>query len=360
MKKYFLILLLVIGLFHINIYAQKTEDLWAVVELNNSSISNETQKEVQEPQICSIVARDDRMEITGKAKDSEKAVVVLEMTNDSGRRGLCSGSMVGPNIVLTAAHCITEYGRFMRSVQVFAVGMPSDISHNISHKKQTIKQKPGIPLDDIISEINKRKNNLKDNSSSIFMDEIEQIIKDKVNKNNFEQTSTLDDILNNLHNGFYPSAKATKLWVPKEYIKLTQNKHNNSVDLDKEEIYDYGILILDNPIGNKTGWLGLTVKSEQQLKNAQITVIGRSGDKPARSLWKADGRISEVYDHYFFHNADIIGGNSGGPIFDKKDPSKIIALANFGNSQKYVSDGYPNGGLRINKHIINIVNNYKK
>ncbi len=358
MKKYYFILFLLFIISPLLVQGQVKEDLWAVFEPNNSAISSEA----PEVEICSIVAKDDRINITGKATDWEKAVVVLEMINDNGSKGLCSGSMVAENIVLTAAHCLTEQGKFMKSVQVFAVGVPSSISSKILPKNDDTEQKPWDSLDNIISKINqnKKQNNYDNNSSVISANQISQVIKNNINPDDIKQANIFNNILNNLHSGLYPSATATKLWVPKEYLRYTKDKHDDSLNVDKEEVFDYGIIILDNPIGEKTGWLGLNVKSKEQLEGIEITVIGRSGDKPARSLWKTAGHINKVHQYYFYHDADIIGGNSGGPIFDKKDPSKIIALANFGDRRKYVAEGYPNGGLRINNRIINAVNHHKK
>ena len=60
--------------------------------------------------------------ITGKATGLEKAAVVLEYVNKKGEyEGMCSGAMVGPNLVLTAAHCLisSQY----HPARVVAAGM---------------------------------------------------------------------------------------------------------------------------------------------------------------------------------------------------------------------------------------------
>ena len=59
--------------------------------------------------------------ITGKGRKLERAVVALEMETEKGRyHEMCSGALVGPNLVLTAAHCLTNN----IPMRVVAVGMP--------------------------------------------------------------------------------------------------------------------------------------------------------------------------------------------------------------------------------------------
>ncbi len=69
-----------------------------------------------------IIGDDDREEITNEnAKDLEKAVVVLGISYLGKFYAICSGAMVGPNIVLTAAHCLVENGKYREDIEVLAV-----------------------------------------------------------------------------------------------------------------------------------------------------------------------------------------------------------------------------------------------
>ena len=122
-----------------------------------------------------------------------------------------------------------------------------------------------------------------------------------------------------------------------------------------KQTYDYGIIILDNDLGNTTGWLGLNALPDTELIDANIITIGSGGDKPRHTLWKSPGHIQngdapEIVNF----DVDVFGGNSGGPVFKKDDPTNIIALINQGRGE-YAEDGYPNSGLRIRQEIIDAV-----
>ena len=63
--------------------------------------------------------------ITGKGKGFEKAVVTLEFKLPQGYYiEMCSGAMVGPDLVLTTAHCFVEAMAYKLPLRVVAVGMP--------------------------------------------------------------------------------------------------------------------------------------------------------------------------------------------------------------------------------------------
>ncbi len=362
------------------VQAQTLQETWNVFDVSAKSITEikvdaVPKTEPEEPVIASVVAEDDREDITGSATGLEKAVVVLEMDLD-GHKSLCSGSMVGARTVLTAAHCLNHAGHYMNSVRVYAVGLPPS-RDNQKPSKPKDRVTPKTPTDDIIRVLppkDKQKiPNLPEKIDSIIRRvgpgwpklKNPAVLNSKVDAGVTAQTQagdapSLDDILRGLHNEGYPSAQAQTLWVPSQWIKYTQNNRGSSVNLEKEERYDYGIIVLDNPLGDKTGYLGMGVSSNSELRNASILVVGRGGDKPARSLWRSRGRVGDIHPHYFMHNADQVGGNSGGPIFNAYNTNKIIALANFGDGRQHVNGGYPNGGLRITHGIVNAVKKASK
>ena len=332
MRKIFYILL---SLFIISpVFAQKQDnkDLWAVYTINKQS-----KNKVQQVRFSSLVGKDDRVELTGQVRDWRTAVVVLVTTTSENGRGICSGSMVGPHTVLTAAHCLVDdYGKFMKEVQVFATGMPEKelyVDENEPYKQANNEQA-----------ITKLKSKVSQNIPNIdgLQSEIDTIL--PVQKNGF--------VLNIKVRDTDASANAVKLWVPHEYLE----KLNGSSFSYDSVPFDYALITLDKSIGDETGWLSLAVKSDKKLQNMKVCVIGRGYDKQVLSLWEGCGKIGYIYEDFFEHDADMLGGNSGGPIFDTEDPGKIIALSNFSTIQKYWPDGhFPNGGMRITPRILNAI-----
>ena len=153
-----------------------------------------------------------------------------------------------------------------------------------------------------------------------------------------------------------PYTKAKELWVPDQFIKTTIDNTNPKHTTKKRGFYDYGFIILDNDLGNRTSWLKLKVPSDEDLNKANITVIGHGGDKDFLTLWKSPGQIGKATKYYVHHNADSVEGNSGGPIFKDDDPKNIIALDNFEFDHFNFIRHYPNVGLRIRQEMIDTLN----
>jgi V8-like Glu-specific endopeptidase len=78
--------------------------------------------------------------------------------------------------------------------------------------------------------------------------------------------------------------------------------------------YDTGVLILNQDLGNQTGWMGLITTSDANLSNHQITVAGYPGDKGGRQMWAATAPIVSVADRQIGYNAYTKGGDSGAGV----------------------------------------------
>lgn len=299
-------------------FAQTESSLWRFYDSKNKT---ERIVEIPHSKILpmNIIGPDDRQEITGKANGFEQAAVVLEIheTNDKYMYDFqCSGVMVAPNIVLTAAHCLTGEDTWLESVRVIAAGLPQksdDAKSDQTKKKLTFamtgKTEPAKPE---------------------------------------ETPSTTGDTT-------FPSANMVQTMIPYQwepYDDIYANKLHDSA-----ASYDYGLIILDSNLGIKTGWLNIaTTYNEEDLLHKDIILLGRGHDKPKRTLWRADGRIHKVDAKFVFHDADMVGGNSGGPILLEEDPYTIVALNNFGpRAAKSPEYSAPNGGLRINDEILKAI-----
>ena len=273
-----------------------------------------------------IVGPDDREEITGKAEGAEKAAVILDITDRDGLSWKCSGAMIGYKTVLTAAHCITdERGRYAQEVTVYAVGLPEQEKTEDTEEPQENTE----PLDPKTAELVKK-----------LREAWDEALPDGTK---------------------FPNAKAKAIWVPQEYKKAVSNN-----DIAEQDNYDYGTLFLESELGKDTGVLGLKVLSEKEFADINIVTIGRGKDKKDYSLWRSPGRIKKddvmLSLNLILFDADVLEGNSGGPIMRKSNPTNIIALANGQlKNVDYVSEGCaPNFALPIRQEIVDHINKVKK
>ena len=275
-----------------------------------------------------IVGPDGRVEITGRAPSSYKPAVVLEMQFSGNKKSICSGTMVGKNLVLTAGHCLyNDLGhmgmRFAESVTVRAVGLPMQQSTPIRHRRKDANREMKKPSDTFVS--------------PLPLVALTRVVAEKEQQQAAQQ-----------QDGFV-TAKSKNLLVPREYQRQA---NSGNADNLKGFAYDYGIVVLDKNIGKQTGWLGVRVPSNGEMDESFIITLGRGADKPDNSLWASFGKICAVEREFIRHNADTVGGNSGGPIIQTRDNRYIVAVTVF---DKKTPSMCPNGGLRITSAIVNLI-----
>lgn len=94
---------------------------------------------------------------------------------------------------------------------------------------------------------------------------------------------------------------------------------------------DYAIVVLDKPIGKKSGFLG--VKNPVLHVNDSIAVLGFPGERDHSSAWLSNGKILSVAENEVHFDANVLPGNSGGPLFLKNDLTTVIGVVSFENRQ---------------------------
>lgn len=75
--------------------------------------------------------------------------------------------------------------------------------------------------------------------------------------------------------------------------------------------------------------LNVAAKSTKELNQKEVIVLGRAFDKAPKTLWRAEGTVLNIKNNVLYHDADTLGGNSGGPVVLKEHPNTIIALNTF-------------------------------
>jgi V8-like Glu-specific endopeptidase len=116
-------------------------------------------------------------------------------------------------------------------------------------------------------------------------------------------------------NAPFGSTYATHIyWVKKD--------NNNGVSDGDEGQYDYVVLVLNDRIGEKTGWLGTRRYSDSWDPLAAWWHIGYPADitsmqRPTFQSWfTMNGDDTQSDDHEIIrHQADVFPGQSGGPMF---------------------------------------------
>lgn len=122
-----------------------------------------------------------------------------------------------------------------------------------------------------------------------------------------------------------------------------------AVDGDQE--YDYGAIVLDQPLGDQTGWFGFG--SWSNLDNVGGNISGYPGDKPAGTQWYAGRRIDSVTSRKVFYDIDTAGGQSGSAVYRFWQGGRYgIAIHAYGGTTV-------NSGTRINKAVFNNIKAWK-
>lgn len=76
-------------------------------------------------------------------------------------------------------------------------------------------------------------------------------------------------------------------------------------------IYDYGYIVFDEYVGNHTGWLSITTKSNTVLNNSTVSVVGYKSGK----MYSGTGDVISCSTTKIYYDTDTENGQSGAPIF---------------------------------------------
>ena len=119
---------------------------------------------------------------------------------------------------------------------------------------------------------------------------------------------------------------------------------------------DWGYIKLGSNAGSTCGWFGIGYTTDDNLKSASFTICGYPTDKAIYDkdskmhgqnvqMWKASGKLTDIYTGYITYKMDTYKGQSGSPVYNSS--SQIVYGIHHG---KAVS-GTTNGAARITKGI---------
>ena len=124
----------------------------------------------------------------------------------------------------------------------------------------------------------------------------------------------------------YPSVISQKFEVPEEWVASRGTNPD----------FDYGVIYLDEPLGERTGWFSVAIADDNRLDRARVNLSGYPGD-PAGGygtyqLFHAD-LASDIGDSRFFYAIDTYGGQSGAPVWielDENGNRQVVGIHTYG------------------------------
>lgn len=127
----------------------------------------------------------------------------------------------------------------------------------------------------------------------------------------------------------YPPVTSQKFEVPEEWVASRGTNPD----------FDYGVIYLDEPLGERTGWFSVAIADNNRLDRAAVNLSGypydAAGGFGIYQLFHRD-LVSNIGDSRFYYEIDTYGGQSGAPVW--------IELDNTGNRQVVGVHTYGIGG----------------
>lgn len=127
----------------------------------------------------------------------------------------------------------------------------------------------------------------------------------------------------------YPPVTSQKFEVPEKWVASRGTNPD----------FDYGVIYLDEPLGERTGWFSVAIADNNRLDGAFVNLSGYPADAAGGygiyQLFHAD-RVANFGDSRFYYVIDTYGGQSGAPVW--------IELDNTGNRQVVGIHTYGIGG----------------
>lgn len=121
--------------------------------------------------------------------------------------------------------------------------------------------------------------------------------------------------------------RSTQAWV------TTQN-----------EDWDYGAVLLPEPLSVDFGHFAFVVASDAELTQAVVNVDGYPGDKPPDSQWYCARELTAVNQRTLEYTIDTFGGDSGAPLYVDPTDRTVVGI----HTQGLMAS---KGGIRITADV---------
>jgi V8-like Glu-specific endopeptidase len=135
---------------------------------------------------------------------------------------------------------------------------------------------------------------------------------------------------------FYPAINGNKPIFGVQTVREFYYPPEFQDSKDDEE--DYGLMVLENPVGDMTGYFGLGVLPPEHIKKLTLNVTGypsdKVKDKPYQyEMWKMAGKPKEIDKGYIIYQIDTASGQSGSGVWYRKgDEYFVVGVHVLGDS----------------------------
>lgn len=154
---------------------------------------------------------------------------------------------------------------------------------------------------------------------------------------------------------FIPGQTSTA--QPFGQIKVTQVIPSAQWQAYQDDGYDIAILVLDQPIGDQTGYFKIAVQPDAFFDSQPIEDAGYPTDKGGMDMYTVSGVSSGMQGNVMFHDLDTEPGQSGSPVWygdAAKGEERLVGL-NEGSYLTTTAVGVIERGIaaRIDQSVAN-------
>ena len=122
----------------------------------------------------------------------------------------------------------------------------------------------------------------------------------------------------------------------------------------KEQSYDLAILLVDQSIGDYTGWGGLLCTADADFPEEKVNVTGYPGDKGFKQMWSMSHKLKGVKPEQFDYEIDTAGGQSGSAIWINKWGTPMLLGVHTQGSHS-INSGVRFSGQKFINFLIKII-----
>jgi V8-like Glu-specific endopeptidase len=133
---------------------------------------------------------------------------------------------------------------------------------------------------------------------------------------------------------------------------------------DQNPDFDVGCIHLDTPIGEGTGWFGISTVPTSELRALKVNVAGYPEDRDSGvHLYHHRNDVLRVSNNRIYYSADTGKGQSGAPVWIQESASSapvVIGIHAFGSGATPPRLRIEaNSAVRINRDLISIIKNWR-